>query len=181
MSGKVFFTSDNHFYHKSILSFCPTTRAGEDEDEMSELMIEKWNSQVSMYDIVNCLGDFSFGKKDKTIAVLKRLNGIKHLIIGNHDFHWLNSESGLYFQTIENYKTLKIGSKNVVLFHYPIAEWDRMHYGSFHLHGHTHGNNQYTGKILDVGIDNRPQKDMGLWEWDEIDHLLSNKPTRGRG
>jgi len=43
-----------------------------------------------------------------------------------------------------------------------------MYYGSYHLHGHSHGNYTAEGRILDVGIDARPQKDMGLWHWDEI-------------
>jgi hypothetical protein len=25
------------------------------------------------------------------------------------------------------------------MFHYPIAEWDQMHRGSVHFHGHLHG------------------------------------------
>jgi calcineurin-like phosphoesterase family protein len=43
----------------------------------------------------------------------------------------------------------------VTMFHYPIAEWDQMHRGSVHLHGHLHGGvsglEQYRAR--DVGMD----------------------------
>lgn len=42
----IFFTSDNHFYHKNIRKFCPETRKGETVEEMNELMIQKWNETV---------------------------------------------------------------------------------------------------------------------------------------
>lgn len=39
--------------------------------------------------------------------------------------------------------------------HYPIMSWDRQRYGSWHLHGHSHGNlSESKGLMLDVGIDN---------------------------
>jgi len=43
----------------------------------------------------------------------------------------------------------------LVLCHYPLARWDRSHYGSWHLHGHCHGNyHALDGFIFDVGVDN---------------------------
>ena len=48
----------------------------------------------------------------------------------------------------------KSAGKKVVLCHYPIACWNRQHHGSWHLHGHSHGNYKIPeGKILDVGLD----------------------------
>jgi len=41
----------------------------------------------------------------------------------------------------------------IVMCHYPFAHWDREHYGSIHLHGHSHGKHVASGKILDVGVD----------------------------
>ena len=45
-----------------------------------------------------------------------------------------------------------------------------------HLFGHVHGNVKIFGRAMDVGIDARPQKDMGLWSWDEIHQILIEKP-----
>ena len=107
------FTSDNHFGHKSILKFCPKTRLGQDVTDhinnmhqaehadytdrfklyqnyvrqMDSKMIEIWNETVASDDEVFCLGDFSFYKSSKTASILAQLNGKKHLIKGNHDHH----------------------------------------------------------------------------------------------
>lgn len=178
MSEKIWFTSDNHFFHKSILKFCPDTRGGaRDIEEMNELMIAKWNSQVAKKDIVYTLGDFSFGNSEDTVKILRRLNGIKHLIKGNHDY-WINGDSKTYFESISEYKEIKIDGKPIVMFHYPIFEWNKMHYGSYHLFGHVHGNCTVPGRAMDVGVDARAQKDMGLWTWEEIDGILGSREVR---
>lgn len=175
---KIWFTSDNHFGHKSILKFAADTRMNiTDADVMNEKMIEIWNNTVGKNDRVYTLGDFSFMNTQKTEEVLKRLNGRKFLVKGNHD-HWINSHLTSYFEEIYDYKKITIGDKRVVLFHYPIFEWENMHHGSYHLYGHVHGNSTVPGRAMDVGIDARPQKDMGLWAWEEIDTILSQKEIR---
>jgi calcineurin-like phosphoesterase family protein len=175
---KIWFTSDNHFGHKSILRFCPETRMRcADTDEMNEKMIEIWNNIVALEDRVYTLGDFSFMNTQKTEEVLKRLNGRKFLIKGNHD-NWVNSHLTSYFEAVYDYKKISIDGKRVVLFHYPIWEWENMHHGSYHLFGHVHGNTTVPGRAMDVGIDARPQKDMGLWSWEEIDAILSKREIR---
>lgn len=172
-----YFTSDAHYFHKRIMEICPHTRKGNDLEEMHELMIEVWNRTVKPHDTVDILGDFSFGTPAKTITILQRLNGHKNLVIGNHD-HWINDETKLFFNEILPYKAVKIDGRFIVMCHYPIARFDRMAYGAYHLHGHTHGDYTVEGRVLDVGIDARPQKDMGLWHFDEIvEHMEPLKYT----
>ena len=173
--SNIFFTSDNHFGHKSILKFCPNTRQGSTVEEMDELMIQKWNSQVSVNDTVYLLGDFSFRNAEQTVQILLRLNGNKHIVLGNHD-KWPNGATKKMFFSINTYKEIKVAGQKVILFHFPIVEWNSMHCGSFHLYGHVHGNYAHSGRAMDVGIDARPQKDMGLWEWSEIVDLLKHRP-----
>lgn len=176
--SKTLFTSDNHFFHKRIMEFSPHTRLGGDMPTMNELMIQAWNSRVQHDDTVWMLGDVSFGSTEKTIQTLLRLNGFKHLVLGNHE-QWLKGDAAeSLFVSIQDYKKLKIDGKKVILFHYPITEWDGMHHGSYHLYGHVHGNLTLPGRAMDVGIDARPQRDMGLWEWSEIDELLSKREIR---
>ena len=45
--------------------------------------------------------------------------------------------------------------QTIVLSHYPMAEWDRKHYGSWHLHGHSHCKHiAKPGELkIDVGVD----------------------------
>ena len=142
-------------------------------------MIQKWNTQVRPIDRVYCLGDFSFYKASITESIVKRLNGNIHLILGNHD-NWLNdyNYNKKLFGSVSNYKEIKVAGRKVVLMHYPIYEWNLMHRGSYHLFGHVHGNVTIPGRAMDVGIDTRPQKDMGLWSWKEIDEILNEKEIR---
>ena len=179
---QIWFTSDNHFFHKSILKFARETRQGDTAEEMNELMIEKWNATVALTDEVYCLGDFSFGSARKTLDILRRLKGRLHLIRGNHD-HWIDQgsegrEAASFFEWIRDYKRIQFANVETVMFHYPIYEWEKMHYGSFHLYGHVHGNSTVPGRALDVGIDARPQKDMGLWNFDDIRTLLADREIR---
>jgi calcineurin-like phosphoesterase family protein len=174
---KTYFTSDNHFFHKSIMKFCPETRMGNtDAKEMNEQMIDIWNKTVGKNDTVYTLGDFSFGKTDETIEIVKRLNGHKHLILGNHD-HWINDEAKSHFASVNQYKKIKVNGQRVILFHYPIVEFENMHHGAYHFYGHVHGNYQHPGRAIDVGIDARPQCDMGLWEWEELVPIMEGKPV----
>lgn len=171
------FTSDIHFGHKNILNFCPNTRKYKDTQEMDEALIAKWNSLVAFDDTVYILGDVFFHKLPHAISILARLNGFKHLILGNHDNVIRdNEELSIMFESISEYKTLTIEGQYVVLFHFPIWEWDRMHRGAYHLYGHVHGKEKIEGRAMDVGIDTR--EDNALWSWEEIHAKLKNEPIR---
>ena len=56
---KVFFTSDTHFGHAGIITFCH--RPFQDVAQMNETMIANWNRVVGPEDIVFHLGDFCLG------------------------------------------------------------------------------------------------------------------------
>lgn len=171
----IWLTSDSHFYHKNIINFARATRRGADVQSMNELLIKQWNSQVQPNDHVYHLGDFSFGSADKTLEILSRLNGRIHLIKGNHD-HWLNKQTTALLESVQDYKTIRIGEHRAVLFHYPIIDYDRMHYGSLHFYGHVHGGYDHPGRAFDVGIDNRPDNKMALWHIDELLPIVLDKP-----
>lgn len=146
-----FFTADTHFFHSRILEL-GNGRPFATVDEMNEALVENWNARVRPKDIVYHLGDVSFGKKDETEAVLRRLNGHIHLVRGNHDGR-VDGLEGL-FDSVSVYKTVTVNDQRIVLFHFPIEEWDRAHRGSWHLHGHQHGNGQVASvPRLDVGVD----------------------------
>lgn len=160
---RIFFTSDQHFFHRGILKHRPKFSS---VDEMNHEIIARHNSVVSNNDTVYYLGDFSFGKTDQTIEVLKQLNGQKNLILGNHDFKRIKEGMHRCFGFIKNYHEIKYEGNMYVLFHFPILSWNKVHYGSIHLHGHSHGNLNvkispvfnpafyyYDQRALDVGVD----------------------------
>lgn len=79
------FTSDHHFGHRNIIDYCD--RPFDSVEEMTEVMIERWNSRVGTGDIVYYGGDFSMGARRGVDlgVILERLNGVKVLMPGNHD------------------------------------------------------------------------------------------------
>jgi calcineurin-like phosphoesterase family protein len=79
------FTSDHHFGHRNIIKY--DNRPFETVAEMDECMITRWNEKISPEDNVYIVGDFSFYRHDTTAELVKKLNGKKHLIWGNHDDH----------------------------------------------------------------------------------------------
>lgn len=122
---------------------------------MTEEYIKIWNSKVRKGDEVYILGDFSFYKGEQTNKILRRLNGMKFLVKGNHDHTYLDDkdfESSL-FVWIKDYYLVKDEKTPIVLFHYPIQTWDRKHYGSLHLYGHVHSN-QGTSHPMEYDIPN---------------------------
>lgn len=154
-----YITSDIHFGHKNIMSFCPVSRAFGKGDvvRMDEEIIRHWNSTVQPEDHTYILGDFAFCNAEKAISHLQRLNGSKTLIVGNHDAK-LVKDVGFRseFIAIYDYHTIQINNVKVIMFHYPIAEWDQMHRGAVHFHGHLHGgvSGMEAYRCLDVGMDN---------------------------
>lgn len=171
-----FFTSDTHFGHTNIIKYCnrPFTCA----DEMDEAMIKNWNSVVQPQDTIYHLGDFGFVHADKIAKVLKRLNGKKIFIMGNHDKQMRDPSIRGFFEEMTNYKEIYIRNKQkVVLCHYPFASWNGSFHGSYHLHGHTHNNYHSPMRVLDVGVD--------CWNYtpvsyDEIEREMEKRPYPGQ-
>ena len=165
----IWFTADTHFGHENIIRYCG--RPFCDAAEMDRVMVERWNGVVGVDDVVYHLGDFTLGgwwyvAKPR----LGELNGRVKVVPGGHDHRWLPDADGR-LKVLPPLHTLEfdVGDKYplvVVLCHYPMLSWDRSHYGSIHLHGHSHGTipdsrssdvkippGQRRGFRLDVGVD----------------------------
>lgn len=171
--SNIWFTSDTHFYHRNIIRFC--NRPFADEFEMNEKLIANWNTKVKPNDTIYHLGDFGFADVDRLDSILSRLNGKKIYIEGNHDKQMHNSKIRRHFVDMTNYKVIRIGSQKIVLFHFPIAEWDKEHGGSFHFHGHVH--DRYKSpkqRIMDVGVDTWNYAPVG---YDELEKLMLAIPV----
>lgn len=136
----IYYTADLHLGHQNIITHC--CRPFSDADEMDETIISNWNSVVTDKDDVYIVGDISFkiGSCDG-VSKIKRLKGKKHLIIGNHDVGNLKKEEFAgCFVSVDNYLEIKDNGRRVVLFHYPIAEWNGYFRGAYHVYGHIHNN-----------------------------------------
>jgi calcineurin-like phosphoesterase family protein len=144
----IFVTADLHLGHDAIRRLC--ARPFETLEEMDETLISNWNACVSRRDLVYILGDFAWKFHDKYLA---RLKGKKILIRGNHDR--MSQEKLRNFTEVHDLLVRNIDGQRIVFCHYCLASWPSSGYGSWHLHGHSHGRIKETAGSLrcDVGVD----------------------------
>ena len=165
------FTADTHFGHGNMSKY--RNFGTENSDEMNEILINNYNKVVKQGDMVYHLGDFSFDNKI-TEGIFDRLNGQKHLIIGNHDED--NKKTlKLNFNWIKVTYKLKINNQKYILSHFPFAIWNCKHHGAIHLHGHSHGKYKGEGRILDVGVDCHNFRPINI---EEINAYMAHKTYR---
>jgi calcineurin-like phosphoesterase family protein len=123
---------------------------------MNEAMVKEWNELIDPTDTVYILGDVAFLPADKAAQYMMRLNGRKILVEGNHDRKLLQDPFfRSQFSEVHKYLDINYNGTKVVMFHYPIAEWDQMHRGAVHLHGHLHGgvSGMEAYRCRDMGMD----------------------------
>lgn len=133
------YTSDLHLDHYKIMEY--EKRPFKSIEDMNESIIANWNAKVKKGDDVYIIGDFAFCDGKRANHFLSLLSGNKFLIVGNHDSFLDDKEfDRSKFIWIKQYAEIKDSGKNLILFHYPIAVWDRKQYGSVHLFGHIHSN-----------------------------------------
>lgn len=149
----IYYTSDLHIGHANILKYCPQ-RPWTTVKEMDEGLITNWNNIIKDDDHVYILGDISF-KKSTFTETMKRLNGFKHIIMGNHDPDNMHRESlykTFFHQPIHE---IKDKGRTVIMCHYPIFEWKHYFRNAVHFHGHTHGTigRSFRPNAFDVGVD----------------------------
>lgn len=153
---KRFAISDLHFGHENVLKYEPIrSKVGESVKEMDHNLIKRWNSIVSTDDHVYIVGDFSFHDSQTTRNILSTLNGHKHLIVGNHDFHYTTSKLlSMGFSSVQMELKLQLAKDVFVkLNHFPYKsqsenlEFERGDYSSYLpskedgvwlIHGHSH-------------------------------------------
>lgn len=159
----IYFTSDTHFNHSRIIEFC--NRPYSCVEEMNEVMIANWNSVVQPDDHVFHLGDFALGGVEEWNAILDRLKGKIHLILGNHDYRTISQRCPERFIEVCMQKIIAVGKRQIILNHYPMLCFSGAEKKTWQLFGHVHTNKNNTGsdagrlKMLypsqyDVGVDN---------------------------
>ena len=152
----MFFTADTHFSHTNIIKYC--NRPFANVKEMNMTIINNWNSVVGKDDVVWHLGDFAFTKFDEEIRILTgALNGKINLVVGNHDKYLLKRK---HLQSLFNrffvlpYHEVNVNGIDLTLSHYAMRVWNKSHYGSVHLFGHSHDQLEDLGtRSFDTGVD----------------------------
>lgn len=194
---KVWFTSDIHFSHKNVIPYC--NRDYKDVNEMNEAIIKIWNDKVGKDDVVYFLGDLDINGMRSFRDMSHRLNGIKHLVSGNHDATFIHKPNKGIPTKVQKHidKVLSLGWTSVnqqleitlkdgtkaLLSHLPYLDDDASKYdlrykdmrpinkGLPLIHGHLHARYIKKDNMIDVGFDGN----LSLYSEDEVIGLIKDK------
>lgn len=136
----IWFSSDHHFFHENIIKFCK--RPFHTVQEMNEHMVEEHNKLVKANDHWYCLGDVTMLRDNKGsgLNILRRMNGHKRLILGNHDHY------SMKFYLEHFGKVMAMNMFDGMRFtHIPIHP-NSMGSAKANIHGHIHNNTTQDGK-----------------------------------
>lgn len=132
--NKTFFIADTHFGDENVINY--ENRPFKNISEMDNAIIKNWNSVVSNEDRIFVLGDFSFYDINKTKEIGKALNGIKILVLGNHDTYSIDDYIECSFEEVIQYPIIL--DEFWMLSHEPLYINKNMPYAN--IYGHVHGN-----------------------------------------
>lgn len=164
-----FFTSDTHFGDPRVLRIDRRPFPGVAAHD--EALVGLWNETVGPDDEVWHLGDFALGPPpDAVAALLARLHGRKHLVIGNNDGPGTLAAPG--WASVQAYAELRLDGRHLILCHYPFRTWNQIGRGSLNLHGHSHGKLTPATRQYDIGVDVQGLRPATL------DQILARKRRR---
>lgn len=159
------FYSDPHFGHEMVAT---KSRGFDSTREMTTSLIDTYNSVVMPHHLVAWLGDCFFCGPEESADILKRLNGHKVLVRGNHDGSAAKM-ARLGFSMVVDEAATHIAGQRVRMSHFPPAHYrdprypngDKRHIdrrpklnpGEWLVHGHTHSDVRLRGKCIHVGVD----------------------------
>lgn len=162
-------------------------------EEMTEKLIEEWNTRVMPHHHVIYLGDFSL--HTDALPIVSRLNGQKVLVAGNHDRcfsghkgykKWTQKYLEAGFSEVHFQPVHRVYEKiEFLAWHFPYRpaendpintdlrylEWRPKNEGKWLLHGHVHGRWKKRNNMIDVGVD---AWDMRPVSWEEIKLLMED-------
>ena len=166
---------------------------------MNEMLVKNWNETVMPDDIVYYLGDFSMAFRPvETFS--NRLNGIKYLIPGNHDFchsyhkksrnnekraEWVQKYINNGWLVLPEQTTLDIEGVAIVnMCHHPYdlvhesddkyAKWRPHNDGRWLLCGHVHEKWKLGKKMINVGCDVWNYRPVSI---EQIKEIILNDPS----
>ena len=139
MSAYLF--SDPHFHHENMA----IRRGFSSAEEMNELIVKNWNNTVSKKDAVYLLGDITMEKKN--YEILTRLQGIIHVVLGNHDERQHVREMLNYVHGVSGMIDYK---RTAILTHCPVHHSQLEFRYSYNIHGHVHENSIDDERYINV-------------------------------
>lgn len=141
----IWFCADHHFGDIRVNDWLRNVSSIE---ENIEKLIKNHNAVVAPTDIVYFLGDVCRKTvTDETYCdAIASMNGIKHLVMGNHDQMPLDVYKKLFYEVYPKYFILE---NEYYLTHYPSDASNDM----MTLCGHVHGSWRVQRNMINVGVD----------------------------
>lgn len=187
---RYFFTGDWHLWHKKIMLLA--NRPFATVEEMNWAIQFHINDVITPSDHLVILGDVAFGSVARLSTWLDGLHTKNlHLVWGNHDgtAEKLVKQEPRRFQRVGDVIQFKLPpfvspkkeAVHIFCSHYAHRVWNKSHWGSYHVYGHSHGSlpDDPKSRSMDVGVDTNGYKPWSLEdiiarldqkEWKAIDH-----------
>jgi calcineurin-like phosphoesterase family protein len=174
------FYSDPHFGHANIIKLAG--RPFSSTKRMDAELIRRYNDKIGMNDVVLWLGDAFLCPIDRAKEIMRQLNGIKLLVLGNHD-RTIKVMTEIGFSLVMDTASLNIDGRSCRFCHFPYAGVIHAHgvddrfkerrlvkrRNEILIHGHTHVNKKVTNNMINVGCD---ANDFAPVLYDELIQLM---------
>ncbi len=153
-----YYISDLHFGSEKVLKIDHIYHIG--IKERNNMIVERWNGVVKDTDEVYIVGDVMCGSDGTAVIdILKRLNGKKHLIFGNHDVS--GAEFISCFESVDKHRSIIDDGRKVFLSHYPVLFYPGQHKDGYMIYGHVHTTHDYDlilkwrKEIAEIGMNDK--------------------------
>ncbi len=149
----IWFCSDHHIGHKNIIKFegpqgDPARTLFNSIEEHNEALVENHNSVVKPEDKVFMLGDVCWNSR--AVQYVKRMNGRKILIMGNHD----NQKANAYLNAFQDIKgVLYFNDLQAIMTHIPVHPGQLEYRFKCNIHGHLHSHTVGDPRYLNVAME----------------------------
>ena len=171
-----YFTSDWHLFHNHIIEYCDRKPAS--VQQMHQTLVFNHNQIVKPDDELWVIGDISLMSAEFAGRVgkqIEKFNGIKHLVLGNHDEWKAQSFEKIGFTTVHTAMWFKFNDLTFYMMHDPskyiVIEKDPK---AILLCGHVHTLFQHLlpkKRVINVGVD---AWDLKPVSFNQILQLLSD-------
>jgi len=180
-----FVISDHHLGHQNSwekfkLEDGSPLRPFSSNEEMNETMIERHNAKVKEQDTVYFLGDVVINKK--YLELVKRMNGRKILVRGNHDIFKDEEYREVGFQQLHG---VRVFVDKFILSHIPLHPDCVTERFRVNVHGHLHANQVMSWQVIDEDIVYKPdprylcvcveQTDYTPLHFDEVEERIQDR------
>jgi calcineurin-like phosphoesterase family protein len=180
-----FVISDHHLGHtnsweKFKLEDGSPLRPFTSNEEMNETMIERHNTKVKEQDTVYFLGDVVINKK--YLELVKRMNGRKILVRGNHDIFKDEEYREVGFEQLHG---VRVFVDKFILSHIPLHPDCVTERFRVNVHGHLHANQVMSWQVIDEDIVYKPdpryfcacveQTDFTPLHFDEVEQRIQQR------